>query len=184
MIDTAEQTRLDTYPRMRDELFTEHYNKLRKYARARLQRLPPGQTMQSTEIVHEVYIKLCKKQNMNWKTSGHFFWLAAYAVRDVIAERVRKKMSARRGGKLQRSDISVSLLESRQPLNMKELLALFHALDTLERADPGLAKLVDLHCFAGCTFEEIARLQSVSSKTVQRRWRVARAWLQGALGEQ
>ncbi len=158
-----------------DELFPIVYNELRKVARSFMAREKPGQTLQTTALVHEAYLRLLGGEETNWKDRAHFFRAAAEAMRRILIERARAKARLKRGGEGQRVgfDENLAAVEPRA----EEVLALDEALSRLEHQDPAMAQLVKLRYFAGLTVEETARALELSQRSVNRQWTAARAWL-------
>jgi RNA polymerase sigma factor (TIGR02999 family) len=159
------------------------YDELRELAEARLAREPPGQTLQATALVHEVYLRLAGRDPARpWDGRGHFFAAAAEAMRRILVERARRRASLKRGGDARRVEVgldSVSLADERPD----ELLALDEALDELARHDPTAARLVMLRYFAGLGHQEAAESLGLSRRAADRLWALARAWLYQRLGE-
>lgn len=161
--------------RAASEILPMVYDELRRLARYHLSRERAGHTLQATALVHEVYIKLCgdgAKLNLSCKTT--FFALASEGMRRVLVDSARRRLSLRRGGQFNRSELAVEELPVDRP---EELLAVHEALDMLEAEEPQLAKLVKLHYFGGFTLSEAADLLGVSRSTANRWWAYARSWL-------
>ncbi|MCG8421611.1 MAG: ECF-type sigma factor [Proteobacteria bacterium] len=164
-------------PRGPDSLIHSLYDELRQLARARIQRLQPGQTLQPTELVHEVYARLVKDGKAEWDSRGQFFAAAARAMRNFLVDRARHKGAIKRGGDQIRVDVSMRFLDGQRTLSAEQLLWLHSALDALHKEHPERAQIVLLHCFAGLSIAEIAELMATSKSTIERRWRFARAWM-------
>jgi RNA polymerase sigma factor (TIGR02999 family) len=158
------------------------YDELRKLARARLARLPPGQTLQPTALVHEAYLRLVGKADLQLESTKHFFFAAARAMRDILVERARRKAGPRRGGGRHRVELRDSAAACEPPA--ADVLALHEALAELEKEDPFKAQLVNVRYFAGMTMEEAAQVLGTSVRSLHRHWRFVRAWLKSRLGEQ
>lgn len=160
------------------------YGELKKLANAYMARLRPGQTMQPTELVHEAYARLDAGKDVQWNSRGHFFGAAAQAMREILVDYARRKAALKRGGDHERVEM-VTFADERSHLGMSadEILALNRALDKLEERLPEHAQVVLLRFFAGLTMEQIAEGLDVSTKTVQRKWQVARAWLKKELSQ-
>lgn len=158
-----------------DRLFERVYAELRKIARRQLRSVPQAETLSTTALVHEAYLKL--SGNARWSTRDrfHFFALTAQAMRQVLIDHARKRTRKKRGGR----QVALTLEEVELPIaeRAEELVALDGALAKLERADPELARLVEWRFFGGLSVEEIAELLAVSDRTVKRHWRLARAFL-------
>ncbi len=156
------------------------YQELRKIARAKRGRMGSGETLRTTALVHEAYIRLIGKENLAFNGRHHFFCTAARAMRDLLVEEARRKSRKKRGGDLQR----VVLDDIGQTLDTppEDLLALHTALEKLSEEDEKDYEIVMLRYFTGLTVPEIAELQEVSTRTVERRWRFCRSWLARELG--
>jgi RNA polymerase sigma factor (TIGR02999 family) len=155
------------------------YDELRKLAAARLAAEAPGQTIQATALVHEVYLRLVGSEGQDsspkWDGRGHFFAAAATAMRRILVERARRRSRAKHGGGRHRHELHADLVAA--PESDEELLALDAALVRLAEQDPVKAKLVDLRYFAGLTGDQAAQILGVSASTADRHWVYARAWL-------
>ncbi len=157
------------------------YDELRKLAEDRMARLPPGQTLQPTALVHEAYLRLVGKSNLRLEDRRHFFFAAARAMRDILVERARRKSGPTRGGGRHRVELTDSVA-IRDPVP-EEILALHDALADLEQQDPLKGKIVDLRYFAGMGMSEVAQVLGMSERTLHRHWRFIKAWLKSRLGE-
>jgi len=158
-----------------EALMAQLYDELRKLARSRMARVPVGNTLQPTALVHEVYLRLSKGGETHWNSEGHFFGAAAQAMRQILVEQARRKSRIRHGGGLKRSDVDEVDLPIEVPVD--DLLALDQALERLEAEDGRKARIVMLRYFAGLEREEVAELMGVSVRTVDREWRFAVAKL-------
>ena len=158
-----------------DELLPLVYQELRILAAQKLSYEPPGQTLQATALVHEVYLRLVGKEDQGWDNRGHFFKAAAEAMRRILIENARRKKSLKHGGDWQK--ISLEGLEAIFESSPEDLIALDDALSRLAESDPDVATLVKLRYFAGMTIEQIARIGGVSERTVFNDLAYARAWL-------
>ena len=159
-----------------EQLLPLVYTELRKLAGNRLSNEPQGQTLQATALVHEAYLRLVDGDRaQQWNSRGHFFAAAAKAMRRILVERSRQKKSYKRGGDLQRQQLSLD--ELLEPAKSVDLEALDQALDELEQANPQAAKVVELRYFAGLSAAETAAAIGVSERTAQRYWVYAKAWL-------
>jgi RNA polymerase sigma factor (TIGR02999 family) len=154
------------------------YAELRKLAAQKLTLEKPGQTLDATALVHEVYIRLVDSEQRgpspHWTGRGHFFAAAATAMRRILIDRARHKRAERRGGGLRQQH----LVDVAAPLPDEELLSLDEALHKLATRDPIKARLVELRYFAGLTGEQAAEALGISPSTADRHWAYARAWLQ------
>ncbi len=166
-----------------EQLLPLVYDELRKLAAAKLAQEKPGQTLQATALVHEAYVRLVDgEQAQHWDSRGHFYAAAAESMRRILIDQARQKLSDRRGGGWQRSELSDADRVT-VPIN-DELLDLDEALTRLSAVDLPAAELFKLRVFAGMTLEEAAALQGVSSRTARRNWAYARAWLGRELAAQ
>jgi RNA polymerase sigma factor (TIGR02999 family) len=161
-------------------LLPEVYAELRALAAARLRGEGAGHTLQPTALVHEVYLKLARQSRAQWKDTGHFFAVAAQALRRVLVDHARGRRAAKRGGMAQRLTISTELDAAPEEV---DLLALDEVLDKLARLSPRQAQVVEMRFFGGMEVTEVARVLEVSESTIKGEWRMARAWLQQQLGE-
>jgi len=162
----------------RAELVPLVYGELKKLAKAQLGRTPiagPGRTLQATALVHEAFLRLVEKDQINWEGRSHFFFAAARAMHDILVEAARRKARRKHGAGWHRVD--PNLLTSAVEAPPHELLALSEAMARLEKADPRKHSVVLLRFFAGLTAPEVAELLGVTSRTVERDWRFARARL-------
>jgi len=158
-----------------DELLPLVYEELRLLATQKLSHEPPGQTLQATALVHEVYIRLLGDESANWDGRGHFFAAAAEAMRRILVENARRRKSLKRGGGLIRVDMAG--LEAAGPMPSEELVLLDEALDRLGKEAPLKAELVKLRFFAGLDIGQAAEALGISRATAIRHWSFARAWL-------
>ncbi len=156
------------------------YEQLHVLARARMAHLPPGQTLQPTALVHEVYLRLIDKDDATWESRQHFFFAAARAMRDILVEQARRKAGPVRGGGRQRQELDEACAVLEPP--GENVLAVHEALEELEKQDPGKAQIVLLRYFSGLTTAETAEVLGLPERTLDRRWRYIRAWLLKRLG--
>jgi len=161
------------------ELFPLVYGELRKLARGQLRRHPAGETLRPTALVHEAYLKLVDQTRVRVNDREHFFALAARAMRQILVDHARRRSARKRGG----DAIRTTLSEEDTPVEIRaiELLTLDHALTRLESLEPRLAEVVELRFFGGLSVEETAAALDLSSRTVKRDWRKARAFLYTAI---
>lgn len=152
------------------------YEELRKLAAQKLGHEQPGQTLQPTALMNEAYLRLVGPANHNgFANRRHFFAAAAEAMRRILVERARQKRAVRHGGQLQREHAELDQLP--QAEQDDELLAVHEALDHLAAHDALKAELVKLRYFAGFTSDEAAELLGLTSKSAEKHWIYARAWL-------
>ena len=153
------------------------YDQLRKLAAAKPAQEAPGHTLDATALVHEAWLRLADA-SVAWQDRSHFLRTAATAMRRILVDRARAKLTAKRGG----AGVKVEFLEIVAPLPDAELLALDEALTKPATFKPNHAKLVELRTFAGLTLDEAAANLGVSPATADRMWRYAKAWLAVELG--
>lgn len=169
--------------RATEQLFPLVYDELRRMAARKLTDEKPGQTLQATSLVHEVYLRLVDVSRApSWNSRGHFFAAAAEAMRRILIDEARRRNRQKRGGGYRR--VSLDEAERIVPCDLQpgdELLALDEALDRFEVLAPDQARLVKLRYFAGLTLEEAAHSLGISVATAKRQWVYARAWLYGQL---
>lgn len=165
-----------------DRLMPLVYDELRRVARQYLSRERAGHTLQPTALAHEAYLKLVHQQRVRWQNRAHFFAVAAQLIRRILVDHARSHAAAKRGSGLK----PVSLEAVLEPGVKRELsvVAIDDALAHLATLDPGQARLVELRFFGGLNVEETAEVLGVSSATVKREWRTAKAWLHRELREE
>lgn len=159
------------------ELLPLVYAELRRFAAARIARLPPGQTIGATALVHEAYLGLVEGGDPGFHGRAHFFGAAARAMHDVIVDRARRKSAEKRGGGKAAIDLDAISIADVDGLALEDSIALADALERLRAAHPDRADVAMMKAFGGLDEREIAELQGVSARTVERSWRFARAFL-------
>ena len=161
------------------ELTTRIYAELHRLASAYMRRERPDHTLQPTALIHEAYLRLAGQQDIAWKNPAHFIGVAAQMMRRVLVDHARAHLAHRRGGvqqKVSLDDVSIS-----PRTHSADLVALDEALTRLAGIDARQAQIVELRFFGGLTAEETAETLGVSTKTVNRDWVIARAWLRGEI---
>ena len=157
------------------------YARLRAQARRYLRNERTGVTLQSTALVHEVYLRLINAQDLDWQDRVHFFALSAQIMRRILVDAARARAAAKRRWRTARADHSSAIDFDQMPTpdsdGAASLCALDDALESLMRMDPRRAKVIELRFFGGLSVEETAEVLQVSPQTVMRDWRLARAWL-------
>jgi len=161
----------------RDALIPLVYDQLHRIARHHLRHERPGHSLQTTALINEAYLKLIE-QSVSWQDRNHFFGIAARLMRQILVDHARARQRLKRGGNAHQ--ISLTAAEGEQE-QVADLLALNDALEALSEADPQRSRIVELRFFGGLTIEETAQVMRVSTPTVERGWRAARAWLQTEL---
>jgi RNA polymerase sigma factor (TIGR02999 family) len=164
-----------------DQLMPLVYAQLRRQAQRQMRKERSGLTLQSTAVVHEVYLRLTRASELDCQDRVHFFALAAQVMRRVLVDAARARTALKRGGAALPVEHSTAVdLDSiaADDLNAAaSVCALHEALETLTRIDPRRAKVVELRFFGGLSVDETAKVLDVSPQTVMRDWRLARAWL-------
>lgn len=158
-----------------DLVFNLVYAELHSAARRQLARARPGQTLDTTVLVHEAYLKLVDSAHANWTDRGHFFAVAAKAMRQIIIDYARWTTRQKRGGGVQK--ISLEGIDVASEDRASELIALDGALTQLESFSERLARIVELRFFAGLSIEETGEALAMPAHQIKRDWRKARAFL-------
>jgi RNA polymerase sigma factor (TIGR02999 family) len=163
------------------ELLPLVYEELRRLAANKLANEAPGQTLQTTALVHEAWISLAGKADSQWKDRAHFLAAAADAMRHILIDNARRKQRVRHGGGLQR--VNLDQVEIAVATDEQTLLRVDEALTKFAAEDPVKAELVKLRYFAGLSIPEAAEALGMSESTAKRAWAYARAWLYEELRE-
>jgi len=155
------------------------YDDLRRLARLHLRRRRPGDSLDTTGLVHEAYLKLVDQSRASWRDRGHFFAVSAIAMRHVLVDYARRRHRLKRGGRAPKA----SLEDAGDPAARQagHLLELDLALEKLAAVSPRLVRVVECRYFAGLTEQETAEALGTSLRTAQREWLKARAWLRAEL---
>ncbi|MEZ5347375.1 MAG: sigma-70 family RNA polymerase sigma factor [Pyrinomonadaceae bacterium] len=151
------------------------YSELRKMAKHHMRNQPSGHTFQTTELIHEAYLKLASNDDKKWENRTHFFAVAARAMRHILVDHARLKATEKRGDNPIRIELDEAPLVS--PGRASEIIALNDALVQLESLDTRKCRVVELKFFGGLTLEEIAEVVGVTRETIKRDWKFSRAWL-------
>jgi RNA polymerase sigma factor (TIGR02999 family) len=170
-------------PHAAEQLLPLVYEELRKLAAHKLAQEKPGQTLEPTALVHEVYLRLVDGETVQrWQSRGHFFAAAAEAMRRILIDSARRKQAERHGGGWQRQ----ALLDTELAIDSTsdDLFTVDEALTKLATQRPEIAQVVQLRFFAGLTLEQTARCLGISVRTAHRHWAYARAWLRRELDRQ
>lgn len=156
-------------------------SELRKLAGRYMRRESPGHTLQTSALVNEAYLRLIDQRNVQWQNRAHFFGIAAQLMRRILIDHARKANYQKRGG----GALKVSLDEAAAVTEARaaELIAVDEALEKLTVMDARKGRIVELRFFGGLSLEETAEVMGVSSPTVQREWRAAKAWLRRMLAD-
>ncbi|MEM7231102.1 MAG: ECF-type sigma factor [Planctomycetota bacterium] len=156
------------------DLFSYVYDDLLQIARGRLRRMRPGDTLRTTDLVHESFLRLIGK-SASWENRRHFFGAASRAMKDILVEEARRRSRLKRGGDRCRWELGEDMAIDDERAD--ELLSLDEALEKLGKEDELQQQIVMLRYFTGLSIDEVAKVLEVSPSTVDRNWRFARAWL-------
>lgn len=163
-----------------DRLVVLVYEDLRRIARRQLGRLRPGQTLNSTGLVHEAYVKMVDQRRVSWQDRSHFFAVSARAMRQILVDHARHRGRLKRGADPTREPLDDAM--SPVTADAERLLLIHDALERLSAVDARLTQVVECRFFAGYSEDETAEILGVSSRTVRRDWMRARAWLHELMG--
>ncbi len=162
-----------------DRLTAVVHAELRRLASRYMYNERPGNTLQTTALVNEVYVRLVDVKKVEWQHRAQFFGIAAQIMRNILVDAARARVSQKRGGEMVRVNIDESPVLSPEPEGF--ILAVHDALTTFAAAAPRQARVVELRYFGGLTEEEVAEVMETSPRTVRRDWQFAKAWLQHEL---
>ena len=158
-----------------NELFSSLYSELHRLAKRELARRGSPGSLSVTTLLHEAYLDIAAREGSRFPDRPRFMGYAARVMRGLIIDHARSRNAIKRGGEFQITSLKTDLGEN--PVDAKELTSISDALDQLAKVEPELAELVDLKFFCGLSFSEIAALEGLSERTVQRRWEKARIYL-------
>ena len=158
-----------------ESLMEAVYGELRRLAHSYLRRECPGNTLQSTALVHEAYLRLIDQKNVTWKNRAHFFGIAAHMMRRILVDHARSRQASKRGAGISLLTLDDAVAGS-GPRDL-DLIVLDQALENLARLDPQQSKIVELRFFAGLSIDDTAEVLKISPATVKREWAIAKAWL-------
>ena len=164
-----------------DQLIELVYDELREVEAAQLRREPANHTLQPTSLVHEVFIKLIDQEQVVWHGRTHFLAIGAQAMRRILVDHARRNKRLKREGARKRLSFDELLTISR--FRTDDVLAIHEALKELQVLNPRQSEIVELRFFGGMTAVEVSEHLGVSKSTVDREWRIARAWLRKELSE-
>jgi RNA polymerase sigma-70 factor, ECF subfamily len=159
-----------------DQLLPIVQGELHSLAQRMMSRETPGHTWQTTELVHEAYLRLAGQHDTVWQDRAHFFAVAAQVMRHLLVDHARAKQMDKRGGDLQRVSLDENAVVALE--RSAELLALDEALDRLAEFDTQKSRIVELRYFGGLTVPEVAEVMGIAAITVKREWARAKLWLQ------
>ncbi|MBP7777456.1 MAG: sigma-70 family RNA polymerase sigma factor [Acidobacteria bacterium] len=164
-----------------DELVPKVYGEMRSIAAHLLRGERPGHLLETSALVHEAYLRLVDQTRIDWNGRAHFFGAAANAMRRILVDQARRRLTGKRGAGAVHEDLDLAVQIAIEP--DLDVLALNQALEGLAEMDGDLARMVELRYFGGLTLDETADVLGVSPQTVSRDWTVARAWLSRRLGD-
>jgi RNA polymerase sigma factor (TIGR02999 family) len=162
-------------PESMNQVFAVVYEDLWAIARRERHRLGPEQTLNTTAVVHEAYIRLAAASGPSWQDRRHFFAVASMAMRQILVDYARRRRAQKRGGGEVR--ITLDRVDAAVEARAEEVIELDAALEKLAAVDEPLARLVEMRFFAGLTMDEIAELLGAGKRTVERDWQKAKAFL-------
>jgi RNA polymerase sigma factor (TIGR02999 family) len=164
-----------------ERLFPLIYDELHELARRQVRRMAPGQTLDTTALLHEAYLELSDGPRSGWNDRAHFVAVASTVMRHLLVDRAREKAALKRGGGQRRVPLEGLSAEGAAPI--EDLVALAQAMDRLARVDERLVRLVEMRFFGGLTAVEVGEVLQVSERTVKRDWQKAKALLYRLLSE-
>jgi RNA polymerase sigma-70 factor, ECF subfamily len=164
-----------------DQLTPLVYDELRRLARRYMRNEHAGNTLQTTALVNEAYLRLVDAKRVAWQDRVHFFAVSAQMMRRILVDAARARGSAKRGGQVKRINHSTAFnLDEIPDVSTgrdRELVAIDDALNTLAEMDPRKARVIELRFFGGLSVEEAAEILKISPQSVMRDWKLAKAWL-------
>lgn len=165
-------------PSAQELLFPLIYKELRSLAKRYRRRSGSGDTLQTTALVNEAYLRLVDIHNVDWRDRIHFFAVSAQVMRRILVDWARSRGAIKRGGQAQRIDeLNPDAVPAPDSWRAAELIALDRALNSLSRLDARRARVIELRVFGGLTVEEAAEVLEMSPQSVRRDWSLAKAWL-------
>lgn len=165
-----------------DKLMPLVYSELKRLARQYLNKERPGHTLQTTDLIHETYLKLVNQNRVQWQNRAHFFGVSAQLMRRILVDGARRRKRSKRGGDVRQISLDEGLIVSTDP--PLDLVAFDKALTRLADVDPRKAQTVELRFFGGLSVEETAEFLKVSNITVMRDCKMAKAWLHRELANE
>lgn len=158
-----------------EELIPLVYDKLHDMAHFRMLGERSGHTLNTTGLVNEAYLRLAKFNRINWENRTHFFGIASQLMRNILVDYAVKKKAKKRGGDRQR--VTLGSQHNATEVNLHDILTIHQALEQLAKIDERQVRVVECRFFGGLTLEETAKVLGISTATVSRDWKMARAWL-------
>jgi RNA polymerase sigma factor (TIGR02999 family) len=167
----------DAYQKLMDYVYAD----LKKRASAYMKNERPDHTLQTTGLVHEAFIKLIDKNEIEWHDRQHFMAIASKVMRRIIVDYARHRNRDKRGGKNENIPLEAAMIISSKSNSQIDLIVLDEALNKLSAFDERQAKIVELKYFGDMTLDEIAEMLDISRTTVKREWNIAKSWLRKQL---
>lgn len=161
-----------------DELIPLVYDELRRLAGRYMRRENQGHTLQTSALINEAYLRLVDQKSIRWQNRAHFFGVAARLMRQILVDHARSRSRAKRGGGAQLVSLAEQCVISQE---IEDLINLDDALKNLSEMDARKSQIVEMKFFGGLTTEEVAEVLKVTTRTVEREWRKAKAWLYKAV---
>jgi RNA polymerase sigma-70 factor (ECF subfamily) len=163
-----------------DKLWQIVYEELRRIARAYMRKEAPGRTLQTTALVHEAWLRLADQTQVDWQDRTHFYRVVAQMMRRVLVDHARARLADKRGAGAAKVSLEWVEIEP-TPQKLEEVLAVDEVLSRLCEFDQQQARIAEMRYFAGMTVDETATALGLSSRTVDREWALASAWLRAEL---
>lgn len=165
-----------------DKLMPMVYKELRRLAHQHLNKERKGRTMQTSDLVHEAYLRLVDQRRVQWQNRAQFCGIAAELMRRILVDRARRRGRIKRGGGAEVITLDGSMIIAEQPAI--DVVAIHEALTRLAQLDKRKARIVELRFFGGLEVSETAGFMEISETTVMREWKMAKAWLHRELGDE
>jgi len=163
-----------------DDLIPLVYSELHRLAGRYMWREGRGHTLQTSALINEAYLRLVDQKKMQWQNRAHFFGVAARLMRQILVDHARSRSRAKRGGGAQMVSLAEQSVIAKE---IEDVIALDDALKNLSEMDPRKSQIVEMKFFGGLTTEEVAEVLNVTTRTVEREWRKAKAWLNRAISK-
>ena len=164
------------------EQLTPHvYGELHRAAQRCMRDERPGHILQTTALINELYLRLTRLKELDWQNRAHFYGVASQLMRRILVDHARSRSRAKRGGGAQMASLSDQPATAKE---VTEVIALDDALKGLMEMDPRKSQIVEMKFFGGFTNEEVAEVLKVTSRTVEREWRKAKAWLHRSISKE
>ncbi len=163
-----------------DKLWRLVYQELRRIARAYMRKEAPGRTLHTTALVHEAWLRMADQTRVDWQDRTHFYRVVAQMMRRVLVDHARARLAYKRGAGAAKVSLEWVEIEP-TPQKLEEILAVDEVLSRLSEFDPQQARIAEMRYFVGMTVDETATALGLSSRTVDREWALASAWLRAEL---